>query len=38
MKSNKTGAIFNPWASMRFMMGFFSSKTATGGGFQGDKR
>src|SRR6185369_13558580 len=22
MKSNRTGAIFNPWASTRFMMGF----------------
>src|SRR6516162_794385 len=22
MKSNRTGAIFNPWASIRFMMGF----------------
>src|ERR1700726_4687702 len=24
MKSNKTGAIFSPWASIRFMMEFFS--------------
>jgi hypothetical protein len=28
MKSNKTGAIFNPWASIRFMMGF--SRKANG--------
>jgi hypothetical protein len=24
MKSNRTGAIFNPWASTRFMMGFLN--------------
>src|SRR5258708_34405396 len=24
MKSNKTGAIFNPWASTRFMTGFLA--------------
>jgi hypothetical protein len=28
MKSNRTGAIFNPWASIRFMMGFL--KMASG--------
>src|SRR5215468_6534383 len=26
MKSNRTGAIFNPWASTRFMMGFLGRK------------
>jgi hypothetical protein len=26
MKSNRTGAIFNPWASIRFMMGFLGAK------------
>jgi hypothetical protein len=33
MKSNRTGAIFNPWASMRFMMGF-SRETAISRRFQ----
>ena len=31
MKSNRTGAIFNPWASMRFMAGSFSGKGAKNG-------
>ena len=35
MKSNKTGAIFSPWASMRFMMGFFSRETAVSAVFRG---
>src|SRR6266850_1222674 len=26
IKSNKTGAIFNPWASIRFMIGFFLTR------------
>src|SRR5436190_14592058 len=26
MKSNRTGAIFNPWASTRFMVGFLGRK------------
>src|SRR4249919_1255161 len=26
MKSNRTGAIFNPWASTRFMLGFLDRK------------
>src|SRR5258708_7577699 len=37
MKSNRMGAIFNPWASIRFMMGFFSRETAATRHFQGDK-
>src|SRR5882757_607781 len=35
MKSNKTGAIFNPWASTRFMMGFLKAFT---GGFSDEKQ
>src|SRR6202022_521484 len=38
MKSNRTGAIFSPWASIRFMLGFFSRETAVTTGFQGDER
>ena len=34
MKSNRTGAIFNPWASMRFMMEFSHEKRAVKRGFQ----
>jgi hypothetical protein len=34
MKSNSSGAIFNPWASTRFMMGFLGVETAFMGGFQ----
>src|SRR3954454_9369737 len=26
MKSNRTGAIFNPWASIRFMAGFLKAE------------
>jgi hypothetical protein len=35
MKSNRTGAIFSPWASIRFMMGIFSGETALRRRFQG---
>src|ERR1700682_5265536 len=34
MKSNRTGAIFNPWASTRFMMGFLKTKRRSGSCFQ----
>ena len=34
-KSNRTGAIFNPWASTRFMMGFLKRNGAFAGCFQG---
>jgi hypothetical protein len=30
MKSNRTGAIFNPWASTRFMMGFLNRNGVCG--------
>jgi hypothetical protein len=37
MKSNRTGAIFNPWASIRFMIGFFSRETTLNADFRGKK-
>src|ERR1700710_559891 len=35
MKSNKTGAIFNPWASIRFILGFLTRNSELTRCFQG---
>src|SRR5260370_11223422 len=38
IKSNKTGAIFNPWASIRFMMGFFLTRNGSYAQFFGERQ
>src|SRR5438552_388492 len=38
MKSNSSGAIFNPWASTRFMMGFLGRKPRFYESFQDRKQ